>query len=194
MIKIVGGTEEDFDRKLENSKKRNYGKRRRSKESVAESKRKTNAMISCKNNMLRRKTKSEILFAQKLTSFGVEFKEQWGFLRKESFYVADFYIPSLKAVVEIDGGYHTLPEQICRDLEKDLFYRKLKLRVVRIKNKDVPNYRMSDLLNAINEEITAAKNTIKPKVNMPPTNSIKTIKKKWKPKKRKISKRKIYSS
>ncbi|WP_340105382.1 endonuclease domain-containing protein [Rhodohalobacter sp. 8-1] len=52
-------------------------------------------------------------------------------------FVADFYCHSLKLIVEIDGGYHDLPEQIAYDQERDQYFKEYSYNVIRFLNKDV---------------------------------------------------------
>jgi very-short-patch-repair endonuclease len=52
-------------------------------------------------------------------------------------FVADFYCHSLKLIVEIDGGYHDLPEQVRYDQERDQYFEEYSYNVMRFPNKDV---------------------------------------------------------
>jgi very-short-patch-repair endonuclease len=52
-------------------------------------------------------------------------------------FVADFYCHSLKLIVEIDGGYHDLPEQAIYDQERDKHFEEYSYNVIRFPNKDV---------------------------------------------------------
>lgn len=51
-------------------------------------------------------------------------------------FVADFCCHSLKLIVEIDGGYHDLPEQIVYDQERDRYFEDYSYHVIRFSNKD----------------------------------------------------------
>ena len=53
------------------------------------------------------------------------------FLPGDQLYL-DFYIPNLKLVIEIDGGYHLTEEQIKRDNNKDYYYKSRGLKVIHI--------------------------------------------------------------
>ena len=52
-------------------------------------------------------------------------------------YVADFYCPEIKLVVEIDGGQHFEDETIKYDLERTKYFNNLGIIVVRYTNADV---------------------------------------------------------
>jgi len=47
-------------------------------------------------------------------------------------YVADFYCPAAKLVIEIDGLAHTFEERAARDLRRDAYIRDLGLQIIRI--------------------------------------------------------------
>lgn len=50
-----------------------------------------------------------------LRSIGIAFKFQRVIKTEERFRFADFFIPGINWVVEIDGGYHDIPEQRVKD-------------------------------------------------------------------------------
>lgn len=52
-------------------------------------------------------------------------------------YIADFYCPELKVVVEVDGGYHRQPHQIAHDQTRDARLTREGLTVVRVTNAQV---------------------------------------------------------
>jgi very-short-patch-repair endonuclease len=52
-------------------------------------------------------------------------------------YVADFYCPAAKLVIEIDGQIHGFEERLVRDAVRDEFMREAGLEVVRIAAADV---------------------------------------------------------
>src|SRR5215207_2956180 len=56
-------------------------------------------------------------------------------------FVADFYCPEAKLVIEVDGGVHESDEQRLRDRDRDDHFASLGLTVLRVTNDDV----MSDL-------------------------------------------------
>lgn len=89
-----------------------------------------------RTELLKSKTKSEKQFGNILSSFGIKFSEQKGFIRGNGFYIVDFYLPKpFKICIEIDGKIHDLPHVKKRDILKDNYLRKERgFRVIRIKN------------------------------------------------------------
>lgn len=54
-----------------------------------------------------------------------------------SLYIADFYCHKLKLVVEIDGEYHNLQEQIEKDKERTEILEKNGLTLIRFTNQEI---------------------------------------------------------
>lgn len=52
-------------------------------------------------------------------------------------YIADFYCPKLKIVIEIDGGHHYEDKNIVRDKLRNANFKQLGLTVLRFTNIDV---------------------------------------------------------
>ena len=52
-------------------------------------------------------------------------------------YVADFYCPAARLVIEVDGAHHTEEERAARDAVRDAYMRRLGYRVMRIPGGDV---------------------------------------------------------
>ncbi len=52
-------------------------------------------------------------------------------------YVADFYCPAAKLVIEVDGHIHDSAAAAARDEKRDEYLRKLGLRVIRVPASDV---------------------------------------------------------
>lgn len=53
------------------------------------------------------------------------------------YFIADFYCHSSKLIVEVDGGYHQLPEQYEYDRKRDWELKQLGLTVLHFSNEDV---------------------------------------------------------
>ena len=79
---------------------------------------------------------------------GYRFRRQFSIGR----YVADFYCPELKLVIEIDGPNHNTKENIEYDRERDLFMHSLDINIIRISN--------SQILDNIDEAIVIIKTKI----------------------------------
>lgn len=54
-----------------------------------------------------------------------------------SLFIADFYCHQLKLIIEIDGEYHHLPEQIEKDLERTQILESNGLQLIRFTNEEV---------------------------------------------------------
>jgi len=81
-------------------------------------------------------TKSEKLLWKKLRNKqvgGYRFRRQFSIGR----YVADFYCPELRLVVEIDGLQHNTKENKKYDKERDLFIKSLGIGVIMISNEQI---------------------------------------------------------
>ncbi len=53
------------------------------------------------------------------------------------YYIADFYCPELKLVIEVDGDVHALPEQIVHDTRRTYWLESEGFRVIRFTNQEV---------------------------------------------------------
>ena len=53
------------------------------------------------------------------------------------YYIVDFYIPSAKIVIEIDGSQHYEPEAMLADKERDKRLGELGIKVLRYSNLDI---------------------------------------------------------
>jgi len=96
-------------------------------------------------------TKAEIVMWNMLRSGEMEYK----FRRQHSIgpYIVDFYCPSLKLVIEIDGDIHVFDKNIKKDLVRQNYLENIGLRVVRYNNIEVLNNIESvfnDLFDKIN--------------------------------------------
>lgn len=79
---------------------------------------------------------------------GVRFKRQHPIL----YFIADFYCHKAKLIIEVDGGYHNIPEQFCYDINRDNELAELGLKVIRFTNEIVMN-NIETVLNIIEQEI-----------------------------------------
>lgn len=83
-----------------------------------------------------------------ITISGVRFKRQHPIL----YFIADFYCHKAKLIIEVDGGYHNLPEQYIYDKNRDKELEEFGLKVIRFTNEQVFN-NIENVLNIIEEEI-----------------------------------------
>lgn len=83
-------------------------------------------------------TKFEYMFRNKLKKAKIKFVFQKAFYDEWYFMIMDFYLPGLKIAIEIDGKQHyDNYDQIRKDAKHEVYLNKRKIRVIRIKNKDV---------------------------------------------------------
>ena len=72
---------------------------------------------------------------QRLTYLNIRFKRQHPVL----YFIADFYCHKAKIIIEVDGGYHDIPEQYLYDRNRENELNELGLKVVRFTNEEVLN-------------------------------------------------------
>jgi len=83
-----------------------------------------------------------------LHELNVRFKRQ----HPISYFIADFYCHKAKLIIEVDGGYHNIPEQYLYDKNRDSELENLGLKVIRFTNKQVL-YDIERTLNVIEMNI-----------------------------------------
>jgi very-short-patch-repair endonuclease len=103
-------------------------------------------------------SKYEMSVRRALTDNGIYFEYQYPFVQEDGYWVSDFYIPSIRLVLEIDGPGHMFPSNIEHDNEKDL-------RAVRDFNCSVARFSNDQ---AINSPGTVIKFVLGLNVNTPP--------------------------
>jgi len=69
-------------------------------------------------------------------------------------YILDFYCPSEKLCVELDGAHHFTEEGMAYDTERTAYLNSLNIRVIRFKNADVFE-RMEKVLSEIRSNFTS---------------------------------------
>ncbi len=67
--------------------------------------------------------------------FGAKFRRQ----HPLDIFIADFYCHSKKLIIEIDGGYHDIPEQKQYDEGRTFLLEEKGFRILRFKNEDIFN-------------------------------------------------------
>ena len=81
-------------------------------------------------------TEAELFLWSQLNNLkylNVRFKRQHPVL----YFVADFYCHKARLVIELDGGYHDIPEQYMYDKEREQELEDLGLKVIRFSNEQV---------------------------------------------------------
>ncbi len=110
-------------------------------------------------------------FAQKLRRDATEAEQiLWVHIRKKQIlgvqfyrqkpigkYIADFYCPKAKLVIEVDGGQHFESTQEKSDQKRDAYFSSLGLEVLRVSNLDVFK-NLDSVLDVIYEKV---KNNLK---------------------------------
>lgn len=88
----------------------------------------------------RRELKKEMTECEKILwryirsdALGVRFRRQYGIDN----YIADFYCPSLKLVIELDGSQHFIEEGLEYDKIREEFMKTLGIETLRFNNNDV---------------------------------------------------------
>lgn len=85
-----------------------------------------------RSNLIKKATRQEIIVKNYLDSKGVKYIFQKGFL-KPFHRIVDFYIPSMRLIIEIDGLYHQYTKD--KDELKDKLWSRFK--TLRITNEQV---------------------------------------------------------
>ena len=91
-------------------------------------------------------------FISKNQIYGMRFKRQHPIL----YFIADFYCHKAKLIIEVDGGYHQLPQQHEYDVNRDIELADLGLKVLRFTNKDI----LCDIENVLHNIKSEIKNRI----------------------------------
>lgn len=86
--------------------------------------------------MRKRPTKTEAIFAERLRKAGIAFEQQYVI----GCYIADFLLPNLGQVIEIDGAIHFKPRQIAYDQRRAAWLQSLGLKVLRIPASQIATY------------------------------------------------------
>lgn len=102
--------------------------------------------IALANDQRRQCFKTEVIFKEILDQNNIKYVWQKPFYGPANFYAVDFFIPSIKVVIELDGKIHK--KRINHDERRTAFLLKNGVeKVIRIKNVDVKN----DLPRVVNK-------------------------------------------
>jgi len=77
---------------------------------------------------------------------GCKFRQQHGY----GPFVLDFYCPSIRLCIEVDGEVHDLDEVKRKDEERTLFLYENRISIIRFKNKEIEN-EIDSVINRIKE-------------------------------------------
>lgn len=81
-------------------------------------------------------TSAEKAAVRNVKRLGYECMLQYPIQTGRKLYYADVYIPKLRLIIEIDGGYHLTNEQKRKDKNRSAGIRRLGYHVVRLSNRD----------------------------------------------------------
>ena len=103
----------------------------------------------------RREFKKEMTECEKILwrhirndALGVRFRRQYGIGN----YIADFYCPNLKLVIELDGSQHFTEEGLEYDKIRENFMKNLGIKTLRFNNNDIIN-NIEGVLEEINNNL-----------------------------------------
>lgn len=127
-----------------------YGNNTYSGKAIKSQKRKTKKRIrkvimeTYQHELRDRATNAEIAFQHILIDMRIQYEFQKVFGRKNGkFRIVDFWLPQLRTVVEIDGGYHDNPIQQWKDTSRTMqlikHHRGQIKKVIRFTNEEVLN-------------------------------------------------------
>lgn len=124
-------------------------KRKHRKPSQKTIERRTEYSEKFKAELRENATKAELLFKSNLDLYEIEYEFQKELITRKSFIVADFYIPALNLMVELDGGYHNNKEQRDKDKQKDVEYKNNGFKVLRMTNERVSSFKFLELKESV---------------------------------------------
>ena len=85
-------------------------------------------------------------FIRKKQMLGFRFRRQYAIDR----FIVDFYCPSAKLVIEVDGEVHDLPERAAYDAERQHYLESLGITVLRFSNEQIIGSRNEVLMKLNN--------------------------------------------
>lgn len=90
--------------------------------------------------LLKNMTKSEKqLYGRMKKTFKSRVSQQHPFVIGDNVYYADICLKSMKVIVEVDGGYHSTPEQQLKDRNRDIDFASIGYRTIRCTNEQAQN-------------------------------------------------------
>lgn len=89
-----------------------------------------------RNDLMSNTTNAEKAAVRNVRRLGYECVLQYPIQTGRKLYYADVYIPKLRLIIEIDGGYHSTNEQKRKDRNRSAGIRRLGYHVVRLSNHD----------------------------------------------------------
>ena len=94
-----------------------------------------------------RKFKTLITGIKKKYKLKFIMKFQKGWYEGEGFYISDFYFPSSKVTIELDGRSHELRTQKLQDQSKSIYLANMGIRTLRIVNSVIYGHTIDSMFN-----------------------------------------------
>lgn len=140
LIKQIQDIHSQDERKKESLKNRKYNKQ--IKEIKFATKKTSKSLIEWAKNNKKKLEDGSTEYEKKLYSalykpLKGRVKKQQPFIINKHLYYADIYIPSLKLIIEIDGGYHNTEEQKVKDKQRDDDFKSIGYTTLRYTNEQV---------------------------------------------------------
>ena len=140
LIKQIQDVHLQEKRKTETLKKRSENKEW--KEIKFANNRTSKSLVKWANNNKKKLEESSTKYEKKLYSalykpLKGRVKKQQPFIINKHLYYADIYIPSLKLVIEVDGGYHNTEEQKEKDKQRDEDFKSIGYTTLRYTNEQI---------------------------------------------------------
>lgn len=90
--------------------------------------------------------KYEILLGEYLIERKVKFIHQAPFIIDSEMYFLDFYVPSKRLAIEVDGQYHQSITQELYDAERDNSFQSIGIKTIRISNNETMSKQQLDIV------------------------------------------------
>lgn len=109
-----------------------------------------------RRRLRKKETEAEELFWQRVRNKkvnGLKFKRQHSICN----YIVDFYCPSEKIIIELDGEYHDTEQQNVKDKLRDAHLQTLGFKILRFRNEKILfhlNHTIEIILNTIKNSNT----------------------------------------
>lgn len=88
-----------------------------------------------RNDLLMNQTRAEQAVCKVLDYIHIIYIKQYPIKTPRKLFFADIYIPSLRLVIEVDGGYHGTAEQKRKDENRSACIRRMGMHLYRITNR-----------------------------------------------------------
>lgn len=94
--------------------------------------------------------KYEKLMGEYMVNHNIKFIHQAPFILDGKIYFADFFIPSIRTIVEIDGIYHDSMTQSASDKERDKAFKAIGIKTIRLNNNETLDKRQIEIRLKLN--------------------------------------------